>query len=91
MMKIFVDEEAMTLQGISMLGTCHGNLTAIARLTKGRPLAEVVKALGGIGCGRRGTSCPDQIAKALQMYIDGKVGPGGRCFAPDPDQTPSMA
>jgi hypothetical protein len=48
------------------------------KLLKGRTISEVVPMLKGITCGRRGTSCPDQIAKALVLYLDGKVKDKGR-------------
>lgn len=44
---------------------CSGNLQGIARLAIGRTPSEVISSLAGITCGRRGTSCPDQLAIAL--------------------------
>lgn len=43
---------------------CNGNLQGLARLVTGRPVDEVIELLSGIEC-RNGTSCPDQLAKAL--------------------------
>ncbi|NLZ15357.1 MAG: TIGR03905 family TSCPD domain-containing protein [Erysipelotrichaceae bacterium] len=51
------------------IGGCNGNLQAICRLVEGMEVADVVKKLEGIKCrgSRDGlTSCPDQLAKALQ-------------------------
>ena len=67
-----MDEETDTLKSIAILGGCHGNLTAIMRLLKGRKVQEVIDLLQGIKCGRRETSCPDQIAQALKRYLDDK-------------------
>ena len=49
-------------------GGCHGNTTGVAALAKGLPIDEVIDKLSGIQCGFRGTSCPDQLSKALIAY-----------------------
>lgn len=46
-------------------GGCAGNTQGVARLVTGRPVGEVVPLLKGIQC-RNGTSCPDQLARALE-------------------------
>lgn len=46
-------------------GGCNGNLQGISRLVKGMPVQEVIDKLEGVRCGRRSTSCPDQLCKAL--------------------------
>lgn len=46
---------------------CDGNLEGLARLVVNRPVAEVIALLEGIQC-RNGTSCPDQLAKALKEH-----------------------
>ncbi len=71
LIKVFIDEETNTVKSVAILGGCHGNLTAIMRLLKGKSVQECVESLEGIKCGRRGTSCPDQVAKALWMYLKG--------------------
>lgn len=48
---------------------CDGNLKGIAKLVKGRPAEEVADLLRGIKCGAKSTSCPDQLAKALDQYM----------------------
>ena len=48
-------------------GGCHGNTQGVASLCVGLPRAEVVTRLAGIDCKGRGTSCPDQLARALSM------------------------
>jgi uncharacterized protein (TIGR03905 family) len=47
---------------------CDGNLKGIAKLAKGRNADEIIPLISGITCGARGTSCPDQLARALQSY-----------------------
>ena len=49
-------------------GGCNGNLQGIGRLVEGLPVDEVIARLGGIRCGYKSTSCPDQLAKALLAY-----------------------
>lgn len=53
------------VESVSFLGGCHGNLQGVAALVKGRTVDEVISLLAGINCGGKGTSCPDQLAKAL--------------------------
>ena len=47
---------------------CTGNLEALSRLILNRPVQEIIALLEGIQC-QNGTSCPDQLAKALREYI----------------------
>lgn len=48
---------------------CHGNTQGVARLCIGMTPAEVIRRLGGIDCKARGTSCPDQLARALAQLV----------------------
>lgn len=48
-------------------GGCSGNLQGVAKLVTGRKVDEVIETLRGIQC-RAGTSCPDQLAQALEQY-----------------------
>lgn len=48
-------------------GGCHGNLQGIGALVRGMKREEVIRRLQGIDCKARGTSCPDQLAKALSQ------------------------
>ncbi|MCL1842929.1 MAG: TIGR03905 family TSCPD domain-containing protein [Defluviitaleaceae bacterium] len=54
------------INDISFSNGCDGNLKGIAKLAKGRKIAEVIPLISGITCGNRGTSCPDQLAEALR-------------------------
>lgn len=51
-------------------GGCHGNTQGIAKLVEGMPPEEVISRLSGIRCRIKNTSCPDQLAKALQEVLD---------------------
>jgi len=55
------------LTSCQFIGGCRGNTQGVARLVLGRPVAEVIDLLRGIEC-RGDTSCPDQLARALQKY-----------------------
>ncbi len=50
------------------VGGCMGNTQGVAKLATGRPVEDVISIVEGIQCGFRGTSCPDQLAKALKEY-----------------------
>ena len=54
------------LVNLNVIGGCDGNLKGIGKLVIGMPVDEVISRLEGIRCGYKDTSCPDQIAKALQ-------------------------
>lgn len=53
------------------VGGCMGNTQGVAALVKGMRVEEAISRLKGIQCGPRGTSCPDQLARALESYIAG--------------------
>lgn len=50
-------------------GGCAGNTKGVARLVEGMDAKEAVRRLEGIQCGFKGTSCPDQLAKAIQQVL----------------------
>ena len=58
-----------TVQSVKFEGGCHGNLQGIGALVKGMKIQDVIDKLSGIRCGFKSTSCPDQLAKALQEVI----------------------
>lgn len=55
------------VESIEVIGGCNGNLKGICRLITGMPVEQVIQAFKGVDCGGRGTSCPDQIAQALEQ------------------------
>lgn len=63
---IDVNEDNETINNVQFFGGCNGNLKGISSLVKGKSIDEVVSALKGIKCGFKGTSCPDQLAMALE-------------------------
>lgn len=61
--------EGTTIRHVAFEGGCDGNLQAICRLLVGLDVEDTVQRLQGINCGNRGTSCPDQLARALQSSL----------------------
>jgi len=55
------------LHSVRFIGGCGGNLQGIAKLVEGKTLDEIEGLLKGIIC-RNGTSCPDQLSKAITEY-----------------------
>ena len=54
------------------IGGCTGNTQAVARLVLGRKAEDMIGLLEGIQC-RNGTSCPDQLSKALISYLQKSI------------------
>lgn len=63
---IDIDEKTNTINSVSFTGGCNGNLQGIAALVKSKKPEEIISALKGIDCNFKGTSCPDQLARALE-------------------------
>ncbi|CCH50096.1 TIGR03905 family TSCPD domain-containing protein [Pseudodesulfovibrio piezophilus] len=57
------------LAQVDFAGGCEGNLKAISTLLKGMKVDDVVRKLQGITCGSKGTSCTDQLCKALSAHM----------------------
>jgi len=53
---------------VSFEGGCKGNLKALGILVEGMDAAELVKKLRGLECGKKGTSCSDQLAAAIEQH-----------------------
>lgn len=51
---------------VSFTGGCNGNLKGISSLVEGMNVDDVISKIEGIKCGRKDTSCPDQLAQALK-------------------------
>ncbi|MBQ3539117.1 MAG: TIGR03905 family TSCPD domain-containing protein [Bacteroidaceae bacterium] len=65
---LVIDDEDR-VQECNFLGGCNGNLQGIGRLVKGERAQDIIKKLKGISCNGKPTSCPDQLAQALQSYL----------------------
>ena len=58
------------VKNVKFIGGCHGNTQGISKLVEGMKIDDVISKLKGIDCNGRGTSCPDQLAKALEKIKD---------------------
>lgn len=56
------------IKSVAFTGGCNGNLQGISSLVSGMNINEAISKLKGIKCGFKDTSCPDQLAKALEAY-----------------------
>ena len=63
--KINLDIVDNIIQNVEFVGGCAGNLLGIGQLVKGMSVDDVINKLNGVDCKRKGTSCPDQLSKAL--------------------------
>ena len=62
------DIEDDKIRSLEVIGGCPGNLKGISRIVVGMNIDDVISAFEGVQCGSKGTSCPDQLAKALKAY-----------------------
>ena len=67
--EIIFEIEDNKVHNVKFVGGCMGNTTGVSALCEGRDVNEVIKTLEGIKCGFKGTSCPDQLAKALKKAL----------------------
>ena len=67
--KFEIDDDKK-VRNIRFLGGCSGNTQGVAKLAEGRDANELITLLSGTDCGGRGTSCPDQLAKAIEEAIN---------------------
>ena len=57
------------VKSVVFTGGCNGNTQGVARLAQGMKVEDVIARLENVDCGGRGTSCPDQLAKALKQAL----------------------
>jgi len=65
---IQIEAEGDVLTHVEFIGGCTGNTQGVARLCTGMKIDEVIARLKGIQC-RAGTSCPDQLSRALEKFV----------------------
>ncbi len=63
------DLEDGIVKNASFEGGCNGNLKGICALIEGLPAKDVIARVKGINCAGKGTSCPDQLARALEEAL----------------------
>ncbi len=67
---VIVDIEDGVIKECSFVGGCAGNTKGVAALVKGMKPEDAIKKLKGIKCGLKPTSCPDQLAAALEEALE---------------------
>ena len=67
---ISFDIDGDVISNIQFTGGCNGNLKAVSKLVDGMSVSEIEDKLSGIICGRRPTSCADQLAKAVRKAYE---------------------
>ncbi|MSS63238.1 TIGR03905 family TSCPD domain-containing protein [Velocimicrobium porci] len=68
--EIHFELDGDTVKSVEFVGGCAGNTAGIANLVCGMKVEDVIKRLEGVQCGFKGTSCPDQLAKALKETLE---------------------
>lgn len=66
---IHVELDGDTIKNVEFIGGCNGNTQGIASLVKGMNAQDAIDRMEGITCGNKGTSCPDQLARALKQAL----------------------
>ncbi len=66
---INIELEDGIVKSVAFTGGCNGNLQGISRLIEGMKAEDAINRLKGIRCGFKNTSCPDQLAQALESMI----------------------
>ena len=64
--EMIIELEVDIIKKVTIIGGCAGNTVGVSNLVRGMKIDEAIKRLKGIPCGMRGTSCPDQLALALE-------------------------
>lgn len=68
--QITVEVEDGIVKDVKFIGGCNGNTQGVAKLAVGRKAEEVIELLKNTNCNGRGTSCPDQLSKALEQALE---------------------
>lgn len=63
--EMIIEVDNNIIKKVTIVGGCDGNTKGISKLVVGMNINDVIEKLKGIQCGMKGTSCPDQLAKAL--------------------------
>ena len=67
--KVIIDVEDDVITDCSFVAGCPGNTMGVATLVRGMKVDEAIARLKGIKCGPKSTSCPDQLARALEEAL----------------------
>ena len=72
---ISLDLDGDIVHNIAFTGGCNGNLKTTSLLLEGWSVGQIEKKLVGITCGRRSTSCSDQLARAVRAAYEASLDP----------------
>ena len=64
-----VELQGNIIRKVTVVGGCDGNLQGISRLVEGMDVHDAIARLKGIRCGGKSTSCPDQLARGLELAV----------------------
>jgi len=67
---IDIEVENGIIQSVKFTGGCHGNLQGVSALVKGMKVEDAIARIKGIRCRDKATSCPDQLARALETFLN---------------------
>ena len=69
MINIELDDDGV-IKKVQFIGGCNGNTSGISQLVKGMQAEEVIERLKNVDCNGKGTSCPAQLALALEQALE---------------------
>ena len=67
--QIDLEVEEGIIKNVAFTGGCNGNLQGVSKLVEGMKAEDAIAKLKGIRCGYKNTSCPDQLATALEQIL----------------------
>lgn len=70
--EMIIEVEDDIIKLVKIIGGCPGNTLGLSKLMVGQNIDEAISKLKGIMCGMKGTSCPDQLSKALEEIKNSK-------------------
>lgn len=71
--KIMIETEGTRVTKVTFVGGCNGNTQGVARLAEGMEIDDVIEKLRNIRCGGKPTSCPAELAKALEQIKEAGI------------------
>ncbi len=69
--EMVIELDGDIIKSVKIIGGCPGNTVGLTYMIQGRKIDEVIQKLKGIPCGMKTTSCPDQLARALEEIKKG--------------------
>lgn len=66
---IYEEDGVKRVKNVQFVGGCNGNTQGVSKLVDGMTAEEIISRLKGIKCGFKSTSCPDQLARAIEAQL----------------------